>query len=75
MTTAYLIHYNLYQGSDNGAYKYGVTPFEAIKKEEKFIMFLSHPNHWHYSIWKQFKKLVKVLIKKPINKKESFKRV
>lgn len=59
----------------NKGYKYGTTPFEAIKKEEKFIMFLSHPNHWHYNILRQFKKLVKVLIKKPINKKESFKRV
>lgn len=59
----------------NGGYKYGVTPLEAIKKEEKFIIFLSHPNHWHYNIWKQFKKLVKVLIKKPINKKASFKRI
>jgi len=59
----------------NGGYRYGITPFEAIQKDEKFIMFLSHPNHWHYSPWKQFKKLIKVIIKKPINKKEVFKRI
>jgi len=59
----------------NGGYKYGITPFEAIQKDEKFIIFLSHPNHWHYSLWKQFKKLVKMIIKAPINKKESFKRI
>jgi len=59
----------------NGGYRYGTTPFEAIQKDEKFIMFLTHPNHWHYSRWKQFKKLVKVIIQKPIINKESFKRV
>jgi len=59
----------------NGGYKYSITPFEAINDNEEFIMFLTHPNHWHYSKWKQFKKLVKMLIKKPITKKESFKRV
>ena len=59
----------------NGGYRYGITPFEAIQKDKKFIMFLTHPNHWHYSLWKQFKKLVKMIIKAPINKKESFKRV
>ena len=59
----------------NSGYRYGTTPFEAIQKGERFIIFLTHPNHWHYSLWKQFKKLIKVIIKKPINKKESFKRV
>lgn len=59
----------------NGGYKYGVTPFEAIDNNEQFIMFLSHPNHWHYTKWKQFKKLVKVVIQKPIEKKMSFNRV
>jgi len=59
----------------NSGYRYGITPFEAIEKNEQFIMFLSHPNHWYYNRWKQFKKLIKVLIKKPINTKEEFKRV
>jgi len=59
----------------NDGYKYGITPLEAIKNDEKFIMFLSHPNHWHYSLWKQFRKLVKVIIQQPINKKMSFKRI
>jgi len=59
----------------NGGYRYGTTPFEAISRGEKFIIFLSHPCHWNYSLWKQFKKLVKMVIIKPINKKESFKRI
>jgi hypothetical protein len=59
----------------NDGYRYGVTPIKAIEKDEKIILFLSHPNHWHYSKWKQFKKLVKVLIKGYTNKKESFKRI
>jgi hypothetical protein len=56
-------------------YKYGTTPFEAINRDEKFIMFLSHPNHWHYSLWKQFKKLVKTIIKKQDMKITKFKRI
>jgi len=59
----------------NDGYRYGVTPVEAIKRNEAFIMFLTHPNHWHYSLVKQIKKLAKVIIKKPENKKEEFKRV
>lgn len=59
----------------NDGYRYGVHPLEAIKNGESFIMFLTHPNHWHYSAFKLFKKLIKVLIIKPINKKENFKRI
>ena len=59
----------------NSGYRYGVTPFEAISNNEQFIMFLSHPNHWHYSLFKQFKKLIKVIVKKPQSQKESFKRI
>jgi len=59
----------------NGGYKYNTTVLEAIVKDDKFIMFLSHPNHWYYSLWQQFKKLVKVIIKKQINEKCEFKRI
>ena len=59
----------------NGGYKYGVTPIEAIENNEVFIMFLSHPNHWHYSRYKQLKKLIKSIIKKPTTKEMRFKRV
>ena len=59
----------------NGGYRYGITPLEAIVKEEKFIMFLTHPNHWYYSSWKQFKKLIKTVLQGGVYKKESFKRV
>ena len=60
---------------ENGGYRYGTTPFEAIRSGEKFIMFLSHPNHWHYSRYRQFKKLIKVIIYGQKNKKENFKRI
>ena len=59
----------------NNGFLYGTTPIEAIKNGEEFIMFLSHPNHWHYNPWKQFKKLVKVIFFKPINKHVTFKRI
>lgn len=59
----------------NSGYRYGISPIEAIEKEEKIILFLTHPNHWYYSRWKQFKKLVKVIVRKPIVEKEKFKRV
>jgi len=59
----------------NGGYRYGVTPTEAIKRNEPFILFLTHPNHWHYSFLKQLKKLIKVVIKKPVSKKEQFRRI
>ena len=59
----------------NDGYRYGVTPLEAIANSEEFIMFLSHPNHWHYGLFKQFKKLVKVIIKKSQYQKESFNRI
>jgi hypothetical protein len=59
----------------NSGYKYGDRPLEAIEREEPFIMFLSHPNHWHYSHWKQFKKIIKIVIYGTINKEMSFKRV
>jgi len=59
----------------NSGYKYGTTPYEAIKSNEEFIMFLTHPNHWHYTLFQKLKKLVKMVIRKPIYVKESFKRV
>ena len=59
----------------NGGYRYGITPIVAIKNEEQFILFLTHPNHWHYALWRQFKKLVKVILYGLDNKKERFKRV
>ena len=59
----------------NGGYRYGITPFEAIENNEKFVLFLTHPNHWNYTLCKQFKKLIKVLISSSTNTQESFKRV
>lgn len=59
----------------NNGFRYGTTPLEALEKKEDFIMFLSHPNHWHYNKWNQFRKLVKMIIRKPVNIQESFKRI
>lgn len=60
---------------ENFGYKYGTTPLEAIENKEKFVMFLSHPNHWHYNKWKQFKKLVKVFLFGLTLKNETFRRM
>ncbi|MBS9778876.1 MAG: hypothetical protein KGV58_01040 [Campylobacteraceae bacterium] len=60
---------------NNEGYRYGVHPLEAIKNDEKFIIFLTHPNHWYYDKYGQFVKLVKTLIKRPVYKKENFKRL
>lgn len=60
---------------NNYGYRYGITPLSAIENNEKFIMFLSHPNHWHYSRWKKFKKMVKVILFGIRLEKEKFKRV
>ncbi len=57
----------------NNGYRYGITPFQAIKKGEKRILFLTHPCHWSYSFLKRAKKLTKVLLKGSISKNESFK--
>lgn len=59
----------------NDGYRYGTNPLLAIENNEKLILFLTHPNHWHYNKWKQFKKLVKMIIKKPIRIEEGFKRI
>ena len=59
----------------NQGYKYGTNPIQAIQDNEQFIMFLTHPNHWHYNILQQLKKMVKSIVKKPINKKMVFKRI
>ncbi len=59
----------------NNGFRYGLHPIEAIEKGRKNILFLTHPNHWHYSKYKQFKKIVKMIIKKPIIKTDMFKRI
>jgi hypothetical protein len=59
----------------NNGYRYGLTPSDAIKKNYSVILFLTHPNHWHYSFQKQLKKMLKVILLAPKFKKESFKRL
>lgn len=59
----------------NGGYCYGKTPQEAIAEGISPILFLSHPNHWKYTSRGQFRKIVKSIIKSPIRRKESFKRI
>lgn len=59
----------------NFGYRYGLTPNQAITNGEKFIIFLSHPNHWHYTKWQLFRKLVKVIFFGYIEDKTKFKRI
>lgn len=46
----------------NYGYRYGITPFEAIEKGEKCILFLTHPNHWFYDWRKRCRKITKSLL-------------
>jgi hypothetical protein len=59
----------------NNGYRYGVSPIEAVDECHNIILFLSHPNHWHYSFFKKIKKLVKILLLGPVFTKDSFKRI
>ena len=59
----------------NDGYRYGVSVLEALEKEISPILFLSHPNHWHYSLIKQIKKLIKVIIYPPQRQSGKFVRI
>jgi hypothetical protein len=59
----------------NGGYKYGTTPLEAIERKEAFVMFLTHPCHWHYTGMRRIRKLIKVLWKGMHRTNEEFKRL
>lgn len=60
---------------ENSGYRYGITPLEAINNREKVILFLSHPNHWYYDLYGRCRKVIKTIIKKPMDKKEEFRRI
>lgn len=59
----------------NEGYRYGISPIKAIEKGVTPILFLTHPNHWYYNYFQQFKKLVKVILYGTTIKKDSFKRI
>lgn len=63
----------------NGGYRYGISPLKAIEKQEPFILFLTHPNHWDYEWSKNIKRNLKIifriLLKGEIKKEERFKRI
>jgi hypothetical protein len=59
----------------NGGYKYGTTPLDAIRRGEAFVMFLTHPCHWHYTNKRRMRKMIKVLLRGAIRTKEEFKRL
>lgn len=46
----------------NDGYRYGLNPLDAIKRGEKTIMFLTHPEHWHLTPKRIGKKLAKVAL-------------
>jgi hypothetical protein len=59
----------------NNGYRYGITPFEAIRNNEKFIIFLSHPNHWYYTYFQRAKKIIKILFFKSKDTLDMFRRI
>lgn len=46
----------------NGGYTYGLNPHYAIGNGMTPILFLTHPNHWKYTLSQTIKKVIKVLI-------------
>ena len=44
---------------NNHRWKYGVSPIEAINRDDKTIMLLTHPTHWNYNFLKGIKALYK----------------
>ncbi len=60
---------------ENDGYRYGKHPFQAIREAQPLILFLTHPNHWYYSLYQRFRKIVKVMIRKPVDQPEQFKRL
>ena len=59
----------------NGGYRYGKTPQEAIQEEMSPILFLSHPNHWLYTLKNQLRKIGKMILKRPAHIEQKFKRI
>lgn len=60
----------------NNGYIYGCDPINAMKdKDNKVILFLTHPNHWYYSPWQRIRKIVKCLIKAPVDTNREFRRI
>lgn len=59
----------------NNGYRYGISVMDAVNRGVSPILFLSHPNHWHYSYWGQFKKIVKMIIKGPLVIDDQFVRI
>jgi len=58
----------------NNGWRYGIHPLEAINKDYKKILILTHPSHWCVNLRQKFKKMVKLVIFGEIQKKEIFKR-
>jgi len=56
----------------NYGYRYGVSPESLMQKSTDKIMFLSHPNHWGFTMQKRIKRLIKVALKGVTLKDERF---
>ena len=62
--------------SYNDGYRYGKSPLLSMKEGSQKILFLTHPEHWHYSIFFKFKRIIKILLgKEPFYTYENFKRI
>jgi hypothetical protein len=59
----------------NRGYRYGVHPYEILKENKEIILFLTHPNHWYYSGYELFKKVIRSFLKGSFYRDDSFKRI
>ena len=62
--------------SYNDGYRYGKSPLNSMKNGSQRILFLTHPEHWHYSTLFKVKRIIKILLgKEPFYKNDIFKRI
>ncbi len=46
----------------NNGYHYNNNPFDEMKKGYSKILFLTHPNHWHWNYISKLKKITKLVL-------------
>jgi hypothetical protein len=47
---------------ENGGFRYGKHPFDAIQEGASPILFLTHPSHWFFSSVQIFRKTIKLMV-------------
>jgi hypothetical protein len=59
----------------NQGYRYGLSPLSALAQEKQVILFLTHPNHWSYTLLHRVKKIAKIILLGRVNRPEFFNRI